>query len=163
MRFLEKLEERERLFVLAFLALLFFILILSGVNALYSLRKELSDEAQNNNKILHKLKKIKSQISNLDPATTMPGKPEVFTEVNNLLNNYQLKPISINEEKKDTDKGFQLSIRLQAVPMSSLLNFLYEIEYKSRMPISVSLLRIRKTVSKNEVYDVNLKLKVSGS
>ena len=107
-------------------------------------------------------KKTKSQISSLAPAANAPEKPAVFTEVNNLLNNYQLKPISINEEKKDTGKGFQLSIRLQAVPISSLLNFLYDVEYKNKMSLSISLLRIRRTVSKGELYDVNLKVRVSG-
>ena len=162
MHFLEKLEERERLFVLGLLGLLCLISILMGVSTLYNLRQELSAEAQKNSEIIRSLRKIKSQISSLGPATTSPGKAQVFTEVNNSLNQYQLKPISINEEKKDTGRGFQLSIRLQGIPISSLLNFLYDVEYKNKIPLSISFLRIRKTVSKDGMYDVNLKLKISG-
>lgn len=163
MRFLDKLEERERLFVLGLLALVILMLFFIGASTLYALRQELSNEAQTNSNILYKLQKLKSQISRLAPAANIPEKPQVFTEVNNLLNTYQLKPISINEEKKDTAQGFQLSIRLQAVPLSSLLNFLYEVEYKNKMSLSISLLSIRRTVSKNDLYDVNLKVRVGGA
>lgn len=163
MRFLEKLEERERLFVLGFLALAFLMLLFIGISTLYALRQELANEAQSNRDILQKLEKLKSQISSLAPAIRAPEKPEVFTEVNNLLNTYQLNPISINEEKKDSSKAFQLSIRLQSVPMSSLLSFLYDVEYKNKMLLSISFLRIRRSPSKNELYNVNLKIRASGS
>ena len=155
MDFFAKLEPRERLLLLALGLLIFFVIVFGGAGSFYRYRQQLATEVKSTSNILISLQRLKSQIAMLKPQQELPKKTQIFSQVNSMLQSYQLNPISINEKQNTKTKAFEIAIRLQSVPVPNLLNFLYYVEYDSRLPLSIRTFTFRRAVAKNELYDVN--------
>ena len=156
MNFFNKLDHRERLLVISFLVVLVVTSFIMGLSFLYNLSNDIRQEADRNKEIFQSLNKIKNVISG-KKIKKAPEKSQVFAEVNNLLNKYKLKPLSINEEKK-TGKDFRIFVRLQSIPLTNFIYLLHEIEYKNRFPLFISDLMLRKNTSNKEAYDISFKI-----
>ncbi len=160
--FIQKLDTRERLLILyttgGFLLFLFFL----GFLYVYNLRQNLAAEAKESGLILVKLGRLREKIIGLAPEKELPDRNKIFSQINEILKKYDLRPISINEQKKKKKKSFQLAIRLQSVSMPNLLSFIYDVEYQSNSPLSISSLLLRTTVGKKDFYDVNLTVSLEG-
>ena len=109
-----------------------------------------------------KLGRLREKIIGLAPEKELPDRNKIFSQINEILKKYDLRPISINEQKKKKKKSFQLAIRLQSVSMPNLLSFIYDVEYQSNSPLSISSLLLRTTVGKKDFYDVNLTVSLEG-
>ncbi len=161
MKFFEKLEARERILLFFCGLIVILLVIFLGLGKLYSFRSDLAKEVQYSTDVLQRLQYLKTQILSLEPATDLPEKNQFFTDVNNTLKRYQLKPVSINEAEKS--KVYKITIRMQSVQMQNLLNFLYDMEHGTKLPISVSSLQMRPSISKKELYDVNLSVSLNSN
>ena len=164
MKFLENLDDRERVFVLVFVALLVLLGIAIALNKFYDLRSSLALEVKENVQLLQQLKRLKVKISSLAPTKDLPNNSQLFSIVNDLLKNNQITPTSINEKQRKKSKNFNLNIRVQAVSMFKLLNFFNELEYKNNVPFSISTLRLIKRPAKTdeELYDASFTVSLSG-
>ena len=100
MNFLNKLDHREKLLVICLLIVLVITSFVIALSFLYNLNNDMRQEADRNKEIFQSLNKIKNVIL-IKKIKKAPEKSQVFAEVNNLLNKYKLKPLSINEEKKN--------------------------------------------------------------
>ncbi len=163
-KFLEKLGARERLYVLGLFSFIILLSISAGLSSFYTYRNNLAEQLKNGYAIINQLRKLKVIISDLAPTQDLPAQTQVFSQVNSFLQQYQINPISINEEKKvdKNDKSYQISIRLQSVPMSNLLSFFYEVEFGGKLPLSITTISIRKAISSQDLYDVNMTIALTG-
>ena len=143
-----------------FFFLIFFIIVISIIGAIgsfYKYRSSLSEKLVKGYEIINHLHKLKANINNLAPAKDLPPQTQIFSQVNSFLQQYQINPISINEEKKgERDKSYQINIRLQSVPMNNLLSFFYELEFGGAVPLSIINISLRRSVTPQELYDVNM-------
>ena len=154
MKFLEKLETRERLYVLGFGIFLIVILFGQGLRMLYSLRQGIAEEANSNAEILQRLQILRSRIMRLAPAQDLPGRAKAFAQVNEIMQQNQLNPIRINE-KKGKNQSFRVDVRLQSVEIENFFGFLYNVEYQSQIPFAITALRLQRAHTKKELYDIS--------
>ena len=164
MKFLEKLESREKLFLLGGLLFLIVVLVILGGQGLHRLQTGIGSKVASRYENLQTLQRLKNQILGMGPARKVSDKSVFFTKVNEFLERHNLKTVSINENEKGNknEKRYRVTVRLQSVLMLDLLRFLHDIEFERSMKISVDLLRIRRAISKKDVYDVNVTVSTPG-
>ena len=93
MKFLEKLESRERLFLLGGLLFLIVILIVFGGKGLRRLQTGIGTKVTSQYESLQTLQRLKNQILGMGPSQKVSDKSIFFTKVNGFLEKHNLKTV----------------------------------------------------------------------
>ena len=155
MRYLNNLEPRERMLVIVFGIFLTGLAIFSGLRELFSWRHGVSVELQEAKDNLVSLESLLGQVLSSDAPKKLPKSSTVFRRINNLLNQNNMQPVSINERKSGKNLQVEIAVRLQNILMLDFLNFLSQIEYVEDYSFTVTKLRIRRDVKKDEQYSIS--------
>ena len=160
-----KLNSREKLLVAGAAILLPIIMLFYVSQYIYSIKKETRTTAENMESDLKKTRKLIQNLNSMNPQSAVNlNQASFLREVNNHITRNGLNPSSLNEKKseKANIETYEIIVKFYKVDLLRFLEFLYDVE-QSPAPISVNLLSIRKKISKNSIYDINLKLNLERS
>ena len=157
---LEQLNEREKrlLFIAAICLPIFFLFYLGQF--IYKLQQSSVENVKIAEQQLSQVRKLKQNLNSTKPVNKIELDQAGFLRVvNKQITRNKLNPSSINEKKTTKKKieTYEIIIKFYKVDMLKFMNFLYDIEH-DQVPLEISLLSINRKISKNQIYDVNLKI-----
>lgn len=160
---LDKLNQRERLFVIGGGGFLLIAAIFFGGRFVLQKRSGLTGGVDGVRMDLIKLHRLKADMDSLPAANNIPDinslKAAVFNrlEKNNLQADIRerTEPVSRKEEK------LVVELNMKGIILKNLLDFIYDIEMNHSIPLHVGKMHLRKPLPDREIYDVNLSLTVS--
>ena len=159
---LEKLEPRERLFVMIGGGALVVFLCILLFSFLAQKRKKVHKMVMQTRAATQTALRLKSQIQSMAPAQKITDKNQFMGRVSSLIESNQMKIRTMKDEPPEQRSGFvehPIRISLSGVNLGNLIHFLHTIEYST--PARVRRLSINKQLSAKDVYDVVVVLVIS--
>ena len=162
---LDKLDERERLFVFALLAVVLFSLVFVAFSRIYKYRKRLSDKvARTRSQFVELDKHIKNYnyYSSLKSGRAQQS-TEIVAKLEQLLTRHSLKDKVSNMRDSQTlilkrYNKITVDINFRSVNLEDVFKMIYDIEVNKQVNSRVEYLNFRKPFAEKETYDVKLKL-----
>lgn len=158
---LEKLNDRERLFLFAGGVVIAAVLLIVGVTTVLQHRAKLKEDVQQARKELVQIREMTSLIQRLPSGRQAPGQDQMKNELRQLMSNLGLEHSSLNANTVQMDGGqekIQVDINFNSVKLVDVFKLLYELEVTGQVSARVEELRLQRPFSKKEVYDVRLKV-----
>jgi len=160
---LDRLNDREKLFVIGGGAFLVLAAIYFGSQFLMTQRLGLSGGADQVRSDLSRLHRLKEDLALLPVAREIPDINNLKATVYNRLEKSGLQGDIRERTEKVSRKEEKLVIDLnmKGVSLKNLIDFIYDIEMSQSIPLSVGKMQLRRPLPEREIYDVNLSLTVS--
>ncbi len=162
---LNKLDERERLFVIGGIILVIVILLFSVVRKLAEFRSDLSEKIAESRGSSVQLDKL---IRDYNYYRSLKSGPEedvsqIYSKLDQILVRYSLKDKVSTMRDSNTVilkqyNKITIDISLRSVPLNDVIKLIYDIEVNKQINSKVDYINFRKPFAGKEVYDVNLKL-----
>ena len=159
---LEKLNPRERLLLIyiggsaAVLILIYLAVLL--ITKRFELRDESSKAIQN----IHKMSRLERQIASLPPMQNVPDLNQLKSQIFNALEKNGLKG-NISDRTESISKKEEMlivNININGVQFSSVMDFVYDIEYGRGINASIGKLTFNRPLAERELYDVKISVYV---
>lgn len=163
----EKLEPRERLFVYGgiVVAVVLVVFLLGG--ALRRARQNVSARVQESRSSAESMVQLRRQILSMQAANPLPEQSAFSQTISTELEKNNLNANSFQESPPQTQNGqtsYGVSVRLVAVRLEDVIRFLHGIEYPRELPAPVvENLKLTRSVSGREVYDVSMSITLTGA
>mgnify|MGYP001796181217 CR=1 FL=1 len=156
----EKLEPRERLFLFGGGALILVLLLVFFGLMIRRARVQVEEDVAQRRAMLNQIAALKSSIDSLEDSGAPPNRSQFVASVNSLLSQYGLNVSDFKDDERTDPTGttYVVNMRLRAVKLDDLMRYLHAIEYGRRTSASIESIRISRSVSSQEVYDVKLQL-----
>ena len=160
-QFLQNLEPRERFMLFSLLATLSLIVISFSIFQLFSLKFKLSENVINIRTKYNYLLKIGKSIDtdNYDFSEIEPG--QFFLTFNSLLEENQLVVSNIDEINENDRSKYRINLELRSAKIGNVFRFLHSLEIANRINAKIERISLRKSLSAEESYDVDLVVKIS--
>lgn len=161
---LQKLNEREKIFVLGGGALMIAMFIGWGILRYFQYRADLSDRVNELPDQIARLKKYGRQYQELrQQEKKIPLKPDmVLPEIETLLknNNLREKASSLLDSKNKESKYTKTTVKLNlaSVDFNILAKFLYDVEEVSEYFFRIEYLRLRRRPNYPGQYDARMNI-----
>jgi hypothetical protein len=163
---LGKLNQRERIFVMAGGAFIVVVLIFLGIKEIIDYKDEIQEEAQI---ISGHIQTLQGYIKEYNKVKfTVPKKSltsdDVLPEVEKILiqNNIKEKATSLSDSKTTIEKKnftkTTVKIKFHDIDFNSLSKFVYDIEENNDYWLKVEFMRLRKSPNKPGKYDALLRI-----
>ncbi len=164
---LEKLEPRERLFVIIGGILVIAALVVALGMAVRKARTSLAAEVQEARTGVQRLTELQGQIAGMQAADPLPVETQFVSNITSQLQQYSLNASTFNTLPGQTQQGqttYGVTMTLRAVRLEDVIKFLHDVEYAQRLPAPVvENIRITRAVSGRELYDVNMTISLTGT
>ncbi len=163
-KFLQKLEPRERLFLLSGVLFLLVVSLVAGTYQLYKVRRRISQEVTESRYEFQRIHRLREQILDMGVAKELPDQRQFFASVNSLLQQNELTPSNVDEKKAGQGgrQKYEVSIKFRSVNLVKFLDFVYDLEYGNKVAAAVYKLEIRRAISAKELYDANIVVGMRG-
>lgn len=159
---LDKLNERERLFVLGGLGFVLLIGLLLGSFSLYKYRTNLTETLLDTNSQFTELEKIirdynyyrSIKSSEEENINQLVAKLEQIMKRHNLKTNTLEKSQTVIMERYNKTI---IDVTMTSVKLEDVMHLIYDIEVNKQMNSKVEVLEFRKPLPGKEVYDVTIR------
>ena len=161
---LEQLNERERIFVLGGVGFLVLIGLLFGMFYIQELRGRISDDVARSRENVNRIQRLRDDIRSLPSRGSLPDMNRFLSMTETLLTQHQLKPQNIRNrvESKKREELMVVDLSFNGVPLTGIMNFIYDIEYGNRIPAcTVGNAIFRKPLPNRDIYDIKISLVIS--
>ncbi|MCB1171004.1 MAG: type II secretion system protein M [Leptospiraceae bacterium] len=158
---LEKLNERERMFVLVGGIVALALILFVGLKTILDHRSKLRAEVQNARRSLVQIREMSQLIQRLPSGQQAPGQDQVKNQLRQLMNSIGLEHTNLDANERKEGKGqekIEIKITFNSVKLVDIFKFLYEVEVNGQVPARVEMLRLQRPFSNKEVYDVRMDL-----
>lgn len=160
---MEKLNEREKLFVIGGVAVILITGLVYGIIYILNQRQTIRDSVFETREQVAAMVRLKSAIQSMPAGQSAPEKSRFLQSVNTLLEKHNLTYSSMRERKEKADgrRGAEvtlLEINFNGIQLQSLIQFLYDVEVRKQTGGRVYRLDIVQPLPGVEKYDVNLSI-----
>ncbi|MBE7411338.1 MAG: hypothetical protein L6Q54_01140 [Leptospiraceae bacterium] len=162
---LNKLDEREKLFVIGGVILVIVVLFFSVIRKLAEFRSDLSEKIVESRGSSVQLDKL---IKDYHFYKSLKSGPEedvsqIYSKLDQILIRYSLKDKVSTMRDSNTVilkqyNKITIDISLRSVPLNDVIKLIYDIEVNKQINSKVDYINFRKPFAGKEIYDVNLKL-----
>ena len=159
---LDKLNPRERIFVVYGGGILAALLLFYAVTFIISKRFELRDESSRAIQDIQKMSRLETQIASLPPEQNIPDLNQLKSQIFNVLEKNGLKG-DISDRTESISKKEELiivNISINGVQFSPVMDFIYDIEYGQSVKGEIGKLSFNRPLADRELYDVKISVMV---
>lgn len=165
---MERLNERERLFIIIGALLIVAALLFTAINYIVTQRSEIRERVFSSRQDVATMMRLKSSIQSMPISNNTPEKAQFLQSVNQLLERHNLKYSNMREQKEKVDgrRGAErllLDINFNGVELPPLINFLYDVEVRKQSGGRIYKFEIFHRLPGRDVYDVNLQIGIEVS
>lgn len=162
---LSKLDERERLVLLAGVGVLLLLLVLNIFNSLYQYRVELSQQVIDTRSNFAALEKAIQEYNYYRSLKSGDEEKisDIYSKLDTIMIRHSLKDRV--QTMKDTNsmilKNYNrtsIDITFRSVPLQDIIKLIYDVEVNKQINSKIDYISFRKPILGKELYDVNLKL-----
>lgn len=162
---LSKLDERERLVLLAGLGVLVLLLVLNLFNSLYQYRVELTQQVIDTRSNFTALERAIQEYNYYRSLKSGDEEKisDIYSKLDIIMIRHSLKDRV--QTMKDTNsmilKNYNrtsIDITFRSVPLQDIIKLIYDVEVNKQINSKIDYISFRKPIAGKELYDVNLKL-----
>jgi len=161
---LEKLNPRERLFVVSGVgALLSLVLIFVGVK-IYDQRQFIRESVLKERENVQIITRMRDDIRAMPSSGPLPDENEFLSKTQALLDRLKFTPQNIRPHKENVsanEEQLVVELTFSGVALKDALEFLHAVEYSREIPARVASLEFRKPLPQREIYDMRISLVIT--
>ena len=160
---LDKLNDRERMFVVVGGLVAALAILIMGVVTILRHRATLREEVQTARQDLQKIREMGQLIQRLPSGQQAPTEGQLKKQLRQMIESQGLQRSSMNSNVSQVSKGqekVQVDITFNSEKLVDIFQFLYQVEVAGAVSARVEDLQITRPYSEKEVYDVRIKVTV---
>ncbi|MBI38367.1 MAG: hypothetical protein CMF59_02115 [Leptospiraceae bacterium] len=160
---LDKLNDRERMFVVVGGLVAALAILIMGVVTILRHRATLREEVQTARQDLQKIREMGQLIQRLPSGQQAPTEEQLKNQLRQMIESQGLQRSSMNSNVSQVSKGqekVQVDITFNSEKLVDIFQFLYQVEVAGAVSARVEDLQITRPYSEKEVYDVRIKVTV---
>ncbi len=161
---LEKLNPRERLFIVGGGGFLLLMLLLFLGVKVKEQRDNIRQSVQEARDDVTHMQRLVADIRSMPAGGPLPDENELQTRTTQVLEGMKLTMQNIRSRKETPsprEEQIIVEITFAGVSLKDIINFLHAVEYSKQIPARVGVLEFRKPLAQREIYDVRLTLVVT--
>lgn len=159
----EKLNPRERLFVLAGGGSLLLLLLFLALSSIVQKRQELGQRVVQAREDYGRILRLREDISTMPPPREIPDRNQFKSAIFNLMESHGLKG-DLRDSVKSISRSEEAIVEelvLKGVVLKNVIDFMHDIEYGHKINCRIDGVSFRRSLPGREIYDVNLSLAVN--
>ncbi|MCE9600124.1 MAG: hypothetical protein K8S54_19345 [Spirochaetia bacterium] len=161
---LEKMNPRERLFVLGAAGLVGFAILLFLAIKIQEQRESIRESVHKAADDVQRIKRLREDINAMPGSAPLPDENEFLSKTQALLDRLKFTPQNIRSHKDNPSRDQEqivVEMTFAGVALKDALAFLHAVEFAREVPARVANLEFRKPLPNREIYDMRIQLVIT--